>query len=466
MMAKKNQLGIMVTPFQKILCAVMIACAEIYIIYHSAMSVAWRLINNYEGIWKSLQSTLLYVVLGVGVLYVGYIFLVHPEKRIARRKLIEKVKNKEWTLFLIMLVLAFVSVKAMVVYHNQEAWWEVNRTSLLDLTGQVLIMFPFGCYLVRHKKNKLVRAPLEIAIIITLALEVFVLVRTFMNRPIWLSNGGGIGIDEKLALIINCNRNTTGLWGYTLFFVCGYFLMTSSKWLKPVYGLGLIINFMVIAMSKSRASLYSVCITVGLFCAIAFWYQKKFLNKHQIIKLLAALLIGVGVTVALFYLRNVFYQIYLSVSNIQELLGKKSTSRELLGLNYREEIWKASLRALVYDTHSFFFGVTPGGVNLMIKEIIGQDFYTHNQILEVGVGCGVPDMLVFITLCLMLFWDSVKICFLRKEHSLRNTLPSLGCFILLLGNMVEATLVGFNYLSGMVFAIACGAVAQMNKNKE
>ena len=54
----------------------------------------------------------------------------------------------------------------------------------------------------------------------------------------------------------------------------------------------------------------------------------------------------------------------------------------------------------------------------------------------------------------------------RKEQSLRNTLPSVGCFLLLMGNMLEATLVGFNYLSGVVFAIVCGALAQMNKTKE
>ena len=460
-MAKKQTF--VVTDQQKALGLLMLISALLYLFYHGAMSVLNRQIV-YEGIWPTLWDVTFWLTIGTGTLYVGYLFFGNPMKQKIRHDFRKKVLTPDYLLLLVLLLLMIISVASIKNAVPSGDWWGANRTTVMDTAGQILILFPLGCWLVRHREAKVLRIPLHVFSIAFLALEVWILIRTFNNSPIYLSNGGGIGINGSLNLIINCNRNTTGLWGYCFLFLCLYLTITTVKWMKPVYLLGILVNLMIIALSKSRASLYANCLMLGLFAAIWFWYQKRICTENKKAKIIGTVVIGVAVTTACYFLDSVFYDIYLKVSGIEGLLGVNADEREFFDarLSGRTDVWIASLKALTYDTRSFFFGVSPMGIYSRIEEFTGASLYTHNQILEFGVGCGVPAMIIFIVFCVRLFLHSVKVCFTSGNRSMRNTLASVGCFLMLIANMFEATLFGFNYISGIIFIVACGALIELS----
>lgn len=444
----------------------MLVSSLLYLFYHGAMSVLNRQIV-YEGIWPILWDVTFWLAIGSGVLYVGYLFIGHPMKQKMRHDFLKNVLTTDYLLLLILFVLMIISVASIKGFAPSGDWWKANRTTIMDTAGQILVLFPLGCWLVRHRNVKAFRISLHVFTIAFLILEVWILTRTFNNSPIYLSNGGGIGINGSLNLIINCNRNTTGLWGYCFLFLCLYLVVTTVKWMKPFYSLGILVNLMIIALSMSRASLYAICLMLGLFAAIWFWYQKRICTGNKINKVVGAIFIGVIATAVLYFLDGVLYNIYLKVSNIEALLGVNATDREFFDatMSGRSDVWIASLKALTYDTRSFFFGVSPVGIYSRIEELTSwPNLYTHNQILEFGVGCGVPAMIIFIVFCVRLFLHSVKVCFTSGNRSMRNTLASVGCFLMLIANMFEATLFGFNYLSGIIFIVACGYLTELSRN--
>lgn len=462
-MVKKQVL--VVTDQQKALKLLMLISALLYLFYHGAMSVLNRQIV-YEGIWPTLWDVTFWFAIGTGALYVGYLFFGHPMKQKIRHDFRKKVLTPDYLLLLILLVLMIISVASIKNAVPSGDWWKANRTTVMDTAGQILVLFPLGCWLVRHRDTKEFRIPLHVFTIAFLILEVWILIRTFNNSPIYLSNGGGIGINGSLSLIINCNRNTTGLWGYCFLFLCLYLVVTTVKWMKPVYILGILVNLMIIALSMSRASLYANCLMLGLFAAIWFWYQKWIFTENKKVKVIGAVFIGVVVTAGFYFLNGILYDIYLKVSDIEALLGVDATDREFFDVTMsgRSDVWIASLKALIYDARSFIFGVSPIGIYSRIEELMGTSLYTHNQILEFGVGCGVPAMIIFIVFCVRLFLHSVKVCFTSGNRSMRNTLASVGCFLILIANMFEATLFGFNYLSGIIFIVACGYLTELSRN--
>lgn len=463
-MGKKKQ-TLTVTVPQKVLGTAALVSALLYLFYHSAMSVLQKIIV-YGGVWPLLSEVTFWLAVGAGALYLGYQLLLHPMKQEVRQALFKRAVTPDHLILLALMILMFVSVASIQGTVPSFDWWSMNRDFLFDMAGQVLILFPLGCWVARHRNGRAFRLPAHAFTVIFMVLEIWILIRTFTNRPIMLANGGGIGIDENLSLIINCNRNTTGLWGYCYFFLCLWLAVTSPKGLKPLYLLGMLVNLTVIALSMSRASLYSNCLLMGLFVAIGFLYQKKFRLRNGKTQIPGSILLGVAAAVTFYFFNSLLYSVYLKVSNIQELLGIDASAREFFDatLSGRMEIWLASLKALTYDARSFFFGVSPVGIYYRMDELVQLQMYTHNQILEFGVGCGVPAMILFIVYGVRMFLQSVRICFRSGNRDLRYTMASLCCFLMLMGNMFEATLYGYHYLSGMIYMVACGYLAELSRD--
>lgn len=464
-MGKKKQ-ALTVTATQKVLGTAMLVCALIFLFYHSAMSVANKFVV-YEGAWVTLQRVTFWLAIGAGALYVGYMVFFHPMKQDARHELRKRVFSLDFLLLLLLLLFMVISVISVQETYPSYDWWKANKETIFDMAGQILILFPVGCWLARHRDAKEFQWPLKVLTIAFLVFEGWVIYRTFTNNVIYLSNGSGIGMDSNLFLVISCHHNTSGLWGYCFLFLCLYLTVTAEKWLKPVYVLGILINLVIISLSKSRTSIYTNCLTLGLFAGILFWYQNKIWNKNKIIKIFASVAIGFAIMAAFYFLNNLIYSAYLKISNIEALLGVDTEQREFFdsSFNTRTDLWKACFQVMFSDARSFFFGVSPMGIYSKMNELANQNVYTHNQILEFGVGCGVPAMIVFIVFCVRKFLYSVRMCFTSGNCFIRNAMPSIGCFLLLVGNMMEATLFGFNYISGMIFIVLCGYMTEMDRDK-
>lgn len=463
-MSKKTQIQT-VTPWQKRLGMIALIAALLYLFYHSAMSVLNKIVI-YDGVWVSLMDVTFWLAIGCGALYVGYLLFFHPMKETVRTDLRKKIFTADYLLLLGITVCMFISVASAQGAFPSYDWWNINRDTLFDMLGQILILFPLGCWLARNRDAKVFQNPLRIFTIGFIAFEVWILIRVFCNQPIMLANGGGIGMTQGLELIINCHYNTTGLWGYCFLFLCMYLVITARKWLKPIYALGILVNLFLISMSKSRTSLYSTCLALGLFAAIIFWYQKCMCPRNTMTKIVISVMIGAATTAGIYYLSKLLYATYLKISDIERLLGVEAMERVFFDetMSLRTELWNACFKVMTSDVRTFLFGVSPIGIYPRMDALANQYVYTHNQILEFGVGCGVPSMILFIVFCFRKFLYSVRVCFISGNRSLRNAMPSVGCFLLLVGNMMEATLFGFNYLSGMIFIVLCGYMTEKDRN--
>lgn len=457
--------SVKVTPVQKALTTAMLISALAFLFYHSAMSVLNKVIV-YEGIWVTLQDVFFWMAAVTGATYLVYMLFLHPSGKLARNELKKKIFTWDYILLLFLLVAMYISVASIQGYATASDWWGANRSTLFDTTGQILILFPLGCWFARHRDAKEMRWPLHVFTIGFLIGEIYILYHVFTNSVISLANGGGIGITGQLNLSIHCHYNTTGLWGYCFLFLCFYLAVTTVKWLKPVYILGIIANLMILALSQSRTAQYSNCLAFGLCAGVWFFYQNKVFDKNKIQKTIFSVLVGIAVTAVTYFLTQLFYKFYLTVSGIEELLGKDATGRVFFDeqLSGRTDLWIASFKSMFVDARCFFFGVSPVGIYSRMEEFSGQtNVYTHNQILEFAVGCGVPAMIAFVVFCVRMFLHSVKICFTSGNRLMKNAVASIGCFLLLVGNMFEATLFGFNYISGMIFIVICGYLAETNR---
>lgn len=439
----------------------------LFAVYRTTMSIG-RYLVDYRDTWLILQNLFL---VGAGVstaIYIYYITQEHPQKKLATKALFKKIFIPETLLLLGILLWALIGVLAINSSDNRIDWWTTNRNEYYDLITQILILYPAGCFLAAKRDWKPLRIALHVILLAATVAAAYIIYTVFQNRIIALPwNDGAIGMNSSLNLSINCYFNTSGLWGYVVLFLCACMLVTSKKWLKLPYLIALPVHFMIITLSQSRTALITICVTMGVMLGlyIICQLQKKALS------LWLSWLIGIGIagaaTLILLALRDWLYQFYLDQSHILEALsaasGTASTagSRDLniTNLSGRQALWKAAFKSMVLDGESFFFGVTPLGVYPRIGELANlghSDYYTHNQVLEMGVAFGVPSMLMFLVFTGYIIWDCIKAVFLKGTVVFREMLVPLGLFMVLLGNITEATLFDMNYPTGHLFVLLCG----------
>ena len=195
------------------------------------------------------------------------------------------------------------------------------------------------------------------------------------------------------------------------------------------------------------------------------------LKNIRIKPLLAAAGAAIGLGALLFVGRTLTYQIFQSVTHFNEIMASSSGSvsssgaedtmiREVFDsstatLTGRTDIWAGALKGMVSSVQRFFLGVTPVGVNSLISLMTDgkYDMYTHNQFLEVGVALGVPAMCAFIVwFVLILKAGYVQ---LKKEFNY-SMLLIVFVLALMLGNMAEATLMFYQFITGHAFFFLCG----------
>ena len=472
-MKRNSYIEPIATPAQKKIGSVAFAIMGLFTLYYCVMTVG-RFICDWSGsIYFNIEKALGYAAFAAEAIYAFYVCFAHPMKKSSRKKFLSRFFSVEVILLLVMVVLYLFSCASMNGRYTATNWWEANQDALFDFLSQVFILVPFGILLVDSFQKRYVRITIHSIVLIAAALGAYIIYRVFIKQPI-IDSTFNIGMTSGSRLVINCNPNTTGLWGYCLAFIAISLMTTSNKYMKPVCIIEALVGVGLISLSQSRASIIGLGLTIGLMAAV-FLYRKSDMTMKKIGSVAAGAICAV---IAIYMITGAF-ELYSratqpptaamsssGVTNAQNAAvehteSTQKASRELIDstLSNRTAVWKASVDAMLYDTRSFMFGVTPVGVPGWLDMIRGTDnyMYTHNQILEEGVALGVPGMLVFCALGVMLVIDSVKVCF-RKELPYSATLASSGLFLMLIANMVEATLLCMNFLSGALFAILCGVL--------
>ena len=436
------------------------------------------------------QDAELYLCCALGVLFILYCLVKRPAVKL----------KAEYVVLIAIMIWYLISCFVMKETYKRD-WLSYNRKPLIDTAIALFVFFPLGsvagksCFHQKQKNlgNQLIEQnqinnpasetrtgdihdyALNPSHIITIIIHIlllswtvfiaYVLINVFQLKLIDLPNGGQIGMSKSAALCLNCHYNTTGAWQMLFFLSCLCMIICSKRILiKSVYSVAAVINFIALVLSNSRTSYVA---TMAGFMGIAFVCAYQTAKSVPTKKRIVISVIISFVSGAVFYmLRGTVYDLFQSVTHFSQLVGggnkdmtdsmaRKVISSTTATLTGRTTIWKGALKGMVSSAQRFFFGVTPVSVNSLISLMTDGKYnmYTHNEILEVGVALGVPAMCAFIVWLVLI---------LRRGYSqLKNglnhrILPLVLILALLLANMAEATLLFYQYITGLAFFFLCG----------
>lgn len=408
------------------------------------------------------QNTELYLCAALAFYAMVYFFVNHVRFHMKAAYLIPAA----------MMIWYFISCLAMNETYKAN-WLEYNRKPLIDTLITLLVCFPMGAALAKENDtvHKVLNIVIHALILAWTVFIVYILIHVFQLELIYLPNGGQIGMNRQAALCLNCHYNTTGAW-QTLFFLGSLCMAIRSRniFVKVLDFIAALIHFIPLVLSNSRTSFIAAAAGFVGMVFVAVYHGLSPANGHKplsrkILHYLIPACIAIVAGALFLVLRSYVYQLFQSVTHFNELvLGNDdsamvrkvidSTTSTLTGRTY---IWIGALKGMVSTVQRFFLGVTPPGVNSLISLMTDGKFnvYTHNEILEIGVAIGVPAMIAFIVWFFIILKSGYTL--VRRDTS-REWGPIVLILALMLGNMAEATLLFYQYITGMVFFFVCGWV--------
>lgn len=361
-------------------------------------------------------------------------------------------------------MLIWYAITCVVMTGRYEGNWILaNVEPYFDTCVSLLVLFPLGRYIARHGAKGVLEALLHAALIVWTLVMVYVILNVFQNHIITTPSGGQIGMTRNITLSLNCYYNTTGAIQIVFTLLCCCMVAwCRHPAAKIAYVLMTLVNYVILVLSNSRTAFLATGFSFGLIVGLGVYGCVK---TDQMRKRLILSACAFALSFAAFLLmRSVVFYVHEAISHLSELLGKNA-ARAILDettstFTGRTKIWGFALKAMVYDEEKFFFGVTPVSVISMIKLVSDGvwDVYTHNQFLEIGMALGVPGLCMFTAWCVLIARSAFRMVFVQKEPV--SSLLVIAVIIALgIGNMLEATLLFYGFVTGCAFFILCGWVS-------
>jgi len=362
---------------------------------------------------------------------------------------------------------------------------EANMKYLLDIIINVFIIYPLGRYYFKNRFSKLLEIVLHVIILGITCYIIYVLYHIFQGEVLTTYFRGKIGMMKlefgdhiEYHLQVNSHHNTTGAFSalFTLISV------SMAVWKRGVFGIIYMVagflHSVVLILSNSRSTFLSGCIFLALlFGVIAFFTIKHKWTDKKLLRWLLATTIVVVSFIFLVTMRNSVYWIYEKCTSTQiaeksvkidgykdiatEAIATQDISRDMdvSNLMGREIIWACAINGMVMNNQNLLVGVTPIGTGSVINNLSNGQFpvYTHNQVLEIGLGLGLPAMLILIFWLVLLANRCTMIGFAPEERMglIQKCIPLLVLFLVMF-NMFEAILFFYNTFVGGVFMLTAG----------
>ena len=342
-------------------------------------------------------------------------------------------------------------------------FWQLNDTMLFDTAISFFVLFTFG-YLFRGDSG---RRPIEIFFYVLTALltaaMIYVLFTVLKPAVITLPAGGQIGMGKHrgtLRLFINCHPNTTGAIAELVLMICVYFAVTKKGIVRWLYVAAAAVHYVILILSDSRTCLVSTAVTLGILTV--FGLSRKIKEKKLLKKLLIVVLAGVVCGGLILFLRQFVRSGYEAVSHFSTYTGVDSaaTMGEIEATtNDRSGLWKGAFQSAFSSVRNAFFGMTPAGVISEIKKWTGRELYTHNQFCEVLVSNGVPGVLMYLAWLVLIAKACIETLSGKNKDSFKGIEVFIGMiFMMVIANLMEATLMYYHWFPEEMFFLLCGFV--------
>ena len=350
-------------------------------------------------------------------------------------------------------------------------FWQLNDTMLFDTLMSFFFLFIFGYLFHGDAGKKMLEILFYVLTAVLTVLMVYVLWTVLKPSVITLPSGGQIGMGEHegtTRLFINCHPNTTGAIAEIVLMMCVYMIVTKKGILRWLYVAAAAVHYAILILSDSRTCILTTALTLGIlifkFC-INVLEEKK---KLQVQRVVLVALAGIACGAVVFLLRKPMRLGYEGISHFSEYTGinSASTLRDLEATtNGRVLWWKASFQSAFSDIRHFFFGVTPVGVISEVKRFTGYEFYTHNQFCEILVSNGVPGMLMYLAWLVLIARTCIRMLRGKVNGVFKGIEVILGMiFMLVIANLMEATLLYYHWFPEEIFFLLCGFVTYRECN--
>lgn len=403
----------------------------------------------------------------MGLLYVDYaLFLVlalgasgyalaarcrHPEAAPRKKAFAKRILHKENVLLLVLMIWFIIS--CLYVSNDQGGNWLLyNLPSLFDMAVSLLVLFTLAQFMPGRRTLDIL---CDIFIFLLTLLMTAVLAVLLTTGSFQTPVGVVAMIEGRLN--ISSNPNTVGMYAGLLIMLCLYRMADVKPVLRLLYALAAVIHFIILSLSSSFSSLFSIMAGLGLAALLLTWRLLR--GKKSWLRFWLSVLAMVAAMILAYLGRNLVFLVW-------NLLTGGENARDVSEGNLfnRLDIYRFAIKGLFFKLRIFVFGVTPVSVDSLISIVSDGKYnlYTHNQFLEVALSMGAPGLLMYTVWLAWLAIACVRVALAREDRGVSLAQRLLPVLILtqVAGNLAEGMLLFYFTLNGAFFFLVSGYVTQ------
>lgn len=349
-----------------------------------------------------------------------------------------------------------------------------NVRYLFYLASSLLILFPLGFALGRENRPKL------LWLLYDLCLACFAV---FLVCGFWRFFRGDTHFDMFFGREFDFtiprprfgqNQNSTGAY-CAFFLIMGLYRFAEQRTvLRRLIQLLLLVPVAAaFSLVESRAAVIAGACAFGVFMLALIYRRCRGSRLMSTLLALAALAAAAALFVLLFYrCRDLTSSMQKLLLPSQEAVSNGvGETRELVGENAsnlagRLRVWKAVIASICQDRHLLIHGCSQASTTATVFKLIGKNYNTHNQFLEILLSQGLPAMLLY---CVWLVWTAVKSIDVglggpgERDHTWMLPLPLL---FLVVDNLSETMLAGRGHFVGGFFFLLAGFVGGLSVSRK
>ncbi len=445
--------------YRKVLKWAVIGLAEFFLLWTLMQFVIWN--KPYLRLQKWIAAALF-----AGAFVYWIIAKAKCPEEVRRIEEFKKRATSPEQIFMLIFVAWYILVCGFRTVYEHQSYLATNISRIFYMAMAAFPLFPLVEIAGRDKARRVIEIMMNSALFMYTAVCAWVLWNYFHGVLVTLPSGNQVTLYEQRALQIGVQRNITASYSIILVGICIYMLFTAHSKLRfLVYIPCALINIAVIMLTNSRTSFIVLVAMISGSFLIRALQRMKFKNKGvAIIALVVIVVIG---AVLMFYLRNGILSFRSDIWKEKLQNSNAMKARNMISLNGRVNIWKASIKLMLSSPDRFFFGVTPTELQEVLWSIgkfpVKQP-HCHNLILHVGCCFGVPMMLAYTWFILSIVKRTFRVMVYSGGKLFENAWTvSMIVSGILLTETVEVLTMANRYFNLPVFFILAGCIVAMDK---
>ena len=383
--------------------------------------------------------------IGVAVLTAALIYVVAAaftdREELARIGAFIKSLCSFEQIMLILMLLWYILGCAVRSHLDGVPLFSFNDNRLYMFTATVLVFFPF-VNLMGKRAGSVIDGMIHFTLPAYSIFLAWCIVKFYRVELIYFPSGLKLTLWRKgVSMTIGGNINITAAASVILFGVSLYMILTKSTVIRIIYTPVAVIQFMTVILTGSRTSFLALTF-ISLGTVILFTWdilRNKKMSARIAGTVLAAVLCVAAILVVQRILIRMFEHVYPESTKYDVRIEEPETfeitetaaaqtvprtaaspakhpgntvpsviraedpeiedgPRKMNDLSSRTSIWKCAVKIMLSSPGHFLFGVSPCYTATRLQEAtgLGADItHAHNGLLQVGVGLGVPGMLLF-----------------------------------------------------------------------